>query len=52
MRKVDLQKEGYNPAVVSDKLYYLDPKLDKYLPLGNEEYDKIVSGQIRLWFKL
>lgn len=48
MRKVDLQKEGYNPAVVTDKLYYLDQKLDKYVPLGNEEYEKIVSGAIRL----
>ncbi|XP_028162675.1 long-chain fatty acid transport protein 4-like [Ostrinia nubilalis] len=48
MRKVDLQKEGYDPNKVSDKLYYLDPKLDKYLPLGLEEYEKIISGQIRL----
>lgn len=48
MRKVDLQKEGYDPNKVTDKLYYLDPKLDKYLPLGIEEYDKIISGQIRL----
>lgn len=49
MRKVDLQKEGYNPAVVKDKLYYLDAKIDKYVPLGNEEYEKIASGAIRLW---
>ncbi|CAH0404706.1 unnamed protein product [Chilo suppressalis] len=48
MRKVDLQKEGYDPSVVKDKLYYLDPKLDKYLPLGVEEYNKIMTGQIRL----
>ncbi|KAL4715153.1 hypothetical protein ACJJTC_012200 [Scirpophaga incertulas] len=48
MRKVDLQKDGYNPSVVKDKLYYLDPKLEKYVLLGQEEYDKIISGQIRL----
>lgn len=48
MRKVDLQKEGYNPSLVKDKLYYADPKTGKYLPLGNEEYEKIMSGQIRL----
>ncbi|CAG9784546.1 unnamed protein product [Diatraea saccharalis] len=48
MRKVDLQKEGYDPSIVKDKLYYLDPKLEKYLPLGIEEYNKIISGQIRL----
>ncbi|XP_021197440.3 long-chain fatty acid transport protein 4 isoform X1 [Helicoverpa armigera] len=48
MRKVDLQKEGYDPSVVKDKLFYLDPKTGKYTPLGNEEYEKIISGQIRL----
>ncbi|KAL0849044.1 hypothetical protein ABMA28_013408 [Loxostege sticticalis] len=48
IRKVDLQKEGYDPNKISDKLYYLDLKLDKYLPLGTEEYEKIISGQIRL----
>ncbi|XP_063529147.1 long-chain fatty acid transport protein 4-like [Cydia strobilella] len=48
MKKVDLQKEGFNPSVIKDKLYYLDLKLDKYLPLGPEEYEKIGKGQIRL----
>lgn len=48
MKKTDLQKEGYNPSVVRDKLYYMDPQLGKYVPLGNEEYEKIISGQIRL----
>ncbi|XP_059059276.1 long-chain fatty acid transport protein 4-like isoform X2 [Achroia grisella] len=48
MRKVDLLKEGYNPALVKDKLFYLDPATNKYLPLGQAEYDKIVAGQIRL----
>ncbi|CAH0603274.1 unnamed protein product [Chrysodeixis includens] len=48
MRKIDLQKEGYNPSIVKDKLFYLDPKTGKYVPLGNEEYEKIISGQIRL----
>ncbi|KAJ2953512.1 hypothetical protein O0L34_g1113 [Tuta absoluta] len=48
LKKVDLQKEGYNPAVVKDKLYYLDQKLDKYVPIGNEEYEKIISGAMRL----
>ncbi|XP_013200626.1 long-chain fatty acid transport protein 4 isoform X2 [Amyelois transitella] len=48
MRKVDLVKEGFNPAVVKDKLFYFDPKLNKYVPLDQEVYDKLVSGQIRL----
>ncbi|XP_063838763.1 long-chain fatty acid transport protein 4-like [Ostrinia nubilalis] len=48
MRKNDLQKEGYDPSKTSDKLYYLDPKLDKYISLGKTEYESIISGQTRL----
>lgn len=49
MKKTDLQKEGFDPNLVKgDKLYYLDLKLIKYLPLGLEEYEKIINGQIRL----
>ncbi|XP_041977078.1 long-chain fatty acid transport protein 4-like [Aricia agestis] len=49
MKKTDLQKEGYNPSLAkNDKLYYLDLKQGLYLPLGVEEYDKIMNGQIRL----
>ncbi|CAK1549763.1 unnamed protein product [Leptosia nina] len=48
IRKVDLQKEGFNPSTIADKLYYFDPKLNKYVSLGPEEYEKINSGQIRL----
>lgn len=52
MKKVDLQKEGFNPVAVKDKLFYLDLKQGKYHPLGPEEYQKINSGQIRLWLNI
>ncbi|CAH0603273.1 unnamed protein product [Chrysodeixis includens] len=49
MKKTDLQKDGFDPKLAkNDKLYYLDLKQGRYLPLGVEEYDKIISGQIRL----
>ncbi|XP_045458927.1 long-chain fatty acid transport protein 4-like [Melitaea cinxia] len=49
MKKTDLQKEGFDPSLVKgDKLYYLDLKQSKYLPLGPEEYEKILKGIIRL----
>ncbi|KAI5635962.1 AMP-binding enzyme domain-containing protein [Phthorimaea operculella] len=49
MKKTDLQKEGFDPALVKkDKLYYLDLKQKKYLPLGPDEFEKICSGAIRL----
>lgn len=48
MKKVDLQKDGFDPSLMKgDKLYYLDLK-QGYLPLGSEEYEKICNGQIRL----
>lgn len=51
MKKTDLQKEGFDPNLAKgDKLYYLDLKLTKYLPLRLEEYENINNGQIRLWF--
>ncbi|CAG9784544.1 unnamed protein product [Diatraea saccharalis] len=49
MKKVELQKEGFDPSLIKkDKLYYLDVKSGSYLPLGPEEYEKIVNGKIRL----
>lgn len=49
MKKTDLQKEGFDPTLTKkDKLYYLDAKLGRYLPLGPEEYQKINDGVIRL----
>ncbi|XP_075992101.1 long-chain fatty acid transport protein 4-like [Anticarsia gemmatalis] len=49
MKKTDLQKEAFDPKLAKDdKLYYLDLKQNRYLPLHEEEYDKIVSGKIRL----
>ncbi|XP_041971166.1 long-chain fatty acid transport protein 4-like [Aricia agestis] len=48
LRKVDLQKEGCNPSASKDQLFYFDAKLNKYVSLGPEEYNKIISGQIRL----
>lgn len=49
MKKTDLQKDAFDPKLVKkDKLYYLDLKQNRYLPLGEEEFDKIANGQIRL----
>lgn len=47
MKKVDLQKEGFNPAEITDTLYYLDSS-GTYSPLTREVYEKIDSGAIRL----
>ena len=36
LRKVDLQREGYDPHVVTDPLYVRDDKRQTYLPLEIE----------------
>ncbi|CAF4767741.1 unnamed protein product [Pieris macdunnoughi] len=49
MKKTDLQKEGFDPSLTKgDKVYYLDMKQNKYIPLGPQEYECINNGKIRL----
>ena len=45
-QKVDYQREGYDPSLVSDPLYLLDG--EKYVPLDAETYEGIQSGRISL----
>lgn len=42
--KVDLRKDGYDPARVSDPLYVLPPHGREYVPLDAALYEKIQSG--------
>ncbi|XP_060764358.1 long-chain fatty acid transport protein 6 [Neoarius graeffei] len=47
-QKFSLVKSGFNPATISDPLYYLDYKEKCYIPLTNSIYDSIASGLRRL----
>ncbi|KAM6431232.1 long-chain fatty acid transport protein 4 [Liasis olivaceus] len=47
-QKMDLRKEGYDPRVVKDKLFYLEPRECRYFPLDEEVFEKIQSGQAKL----
>ncbi|XP_067644583.1 long-chain fatty acid transport protein 1-like isoform X2 [Eurosta solidaginis] len=46
LRKVDLQKEGYNPNIITDALYYRTNS-GKYELLTSQIYDKINKGELR-----
>lgn len=46
LRKVDLQREGYNPNVISDALFYKTTS-GSYELLTSEIFDKINQGRIR-----
>ncbi|KAK6618914.1 hypothetical protein RUM44_003295 [Polyplax serrata] len=45
LRKVDLQKEGFEPKNIKDKLYYLSN--GKYEELTQHAYESILKGTIR-----
>ena len=48
LKKVDLQKSGFDPAKVSDPLFVCDPKAKTYVPLSPAVFAEIESGERRL----
>lgn len=46
-RKVDLVKEGFDPSVVSDDLYFLNPETGQFEQVDTALYDAICSGKFR-----
>lgn len=47
LKKLDLQKEGFDPNKITDKLFYLNAKTSEYEPLSVEIYQKILNQEIR-----
>lgn len=47
LKKIDLQKDGFNPSIITDKVYYLYSKSNEYELLTPEAYDKIMNNEIR-----
>lgn len=47
-RKVDLVREGFDPAAIADPLYFLDPDSGRYERLTASRYADIVSGKVKL----
>jgi fatty-acyl-CoA synthase len=46
-RKVELAKEGFDPAAIGDPLFFLDPQRG-YVPLDTELHARILSGEQRV----
>jgi hypothetical protein len=44
--KVDLVKEGFDPRVVSDPLYYLSQEAKTYLPLDGSSYGNLLKSRL------
>ena len=47
-RKVELQREGYDPTQVAPPLYVRDDQAATYTPLTAERYRDIVDANVRL----
>jgi fatty-acyl-CoA synthase len=47
-RKVDLVKQGFDPAVVADPVLFADPGAQSYVPLAPDLYARILAGEVRL----
>jgi fatty-acyl-CoA synthase len=47
-RKVDLVKQGFDPAAVSEAIYLLHPELQTYVRLTPSLHADIGAGKIRL----
>lgn len=46
LKKLDLQKEGFNPNTIDDSLYYLS-SAGKYITLDKAAYEDILNGRVR-----
>uniref|UniRef100_A0A2K6EUB2 long-chain-fatty-acid--CoA ligase n=1 Tax=Propithecus coquereli TaxID=379532 RepID=A0A2K6EUB2_PROCO len=47
-QKTELRKEGFDPAIVKDPLFYLDTRKGHYVPLDQEAYTRIQAGEEKL----
>lgn len=47
-RKVDLVRDGFDPAAISDPLYFRDDARGRYVPLDQRLYEEIVTGRARV----
>lgn len=45
--KVKLAEEGFNPAVIKDRMFYLEDNKG-YTPMTQEIFNSIAEGRVRL----
>ena len=48
LKKRDLQAEGFNPSLITDRLLLLDVKARQYVELDAALYSQLVAGKLRL----
>ena len=48
LKKNLLQEEGFDVGKISDPLYFLDPRVGKYVRIDGGLHQSIISGEVRL----
>ncbi|KAG0725327.1 Long-chain fatty acid transport protein 1 [Chionoecetes opilio] len=48
LKKITVQKDGFDINLIKDRVFFLDAKKRGYVPLTPEIHNKIISGDIRL----
>lgn len=48
IKKVDLQKEGFDPSIVEDPLFFRYPSNDEYIELTEQLFQEIKSGKLEI----
>jgi fatty-acyl-CoA synthase len=46
--KARLMREGWDPHVIADPLYFHDPDADSFAPLDGQAYARLSNGEVRL----
>ncbi len=44
--KIALQKEGFDPTIIKDPMFFLDPRQETYVPMTAELYEEIINHKI------
>lgn len=47
-RKIELVKDGFDPATLHEPLFWLDPESKTYKPLTPETYNRLAAGEVKL----
>jgi fatty-acyl-CoA synthase len=47
-KKIDLKKQGFDPTISGDPIYFNDPATQAFVPLDAELFQRIQTGQIRI----
>ncbi|KAK6194722.1 hypothetical protein SNE40_000300 [Patella caerulea] len=48
LKKTDLKKDGFNPSLIKDPVFYMNSKLGQYEQITPQIYDDICNNRIRL----